>query len=350
MKTYRAMSRVAAGCLITSLTLFSAGHVAGASGVRHTSAAKKVTIAFIQQGLTNPFWIDQARGASEAARRLGITVENISGNVKIADQVQRMNDAINQHVDGIEIIPIDPMSIVPALIRAEKAHIPTLVLYSDAPHATYISGFDEYQSGRLVGQYAAQLLKQKYGTVHGQIAVLKGQLGQTLDKTRTGGFTDVLKQYPGIKIVDEEPTDWTSDKAVAIMQDWLVKYPNLTLVYGLSDTITVPAIDVARRSPQGKTILFASIDGDPIGITAIKQGTLSCTALYGPIYAGYNFTALAYKMVTHVSMPHYDYLTGALITTKNVGAALRMENDMSTHIRTFNFSQTLARALASYTM
>lgn len=343
MKTCGAAFRIVVVSLVTGLALLGSGTVHGAS-----AAKKQLTIAFIQIGLTNPFWIDQARGATEAGRRLGIKVENISGNLKIADQVQRLNDAIDQHVDAIEIIPIDPTSIAPALIRAQKAHIPTLVLYSVAPNATYISGFDEYQSGRLVGLYAAQVLKQKFGKVQGQIAILKGQLGQTLDKTRTGGFTDVMKQYPGIKIVDAEPTDWTADKAVALMQDWLVKYPNLTMVYGLSDTITVPAINVAQRNPQGKHILFASIDGDPIGIAAIKQGTLTCTALYGPIYAGYRFTEMAYKMATHVSMPHINYLTSALVTTKNVNAALRMEGDMSTHIHTFNFDQTLAQALQSY--
>lgn len=343
MKSFGPVSRVAAVFLAASLVLCGSEAAHGAA-----PGAKKLTIAFIQIGLTNPFWIDQARGATEAAARMGFKVENISGNLKIADQVQRMNDAIDQHVDAIEIIPIDPTSIGPALIRAQKAHIPTLVLYSDAPTATSISGFDEYQSGHQVGVYAAQVLKQKFGKVQGQIAILKGQLGQTLDKTRTGGFTDVMKQYPNVKIVDAQPTDWTADKAVALMQDWLVKYPNLTMVYGLSDTITVPAINVAQRSPTGKNILFASIDGDPIGITAIKAGTLSCTALYGPIYAGYRFTEIAYKLATHTSVPHVDYLTSALVTTKNVGAALKMENDMSNHIHTFNFDQTLGQALASY--
>ncbi len=348
MKRNRVVSRVLVVFLVIGLALSNFGSVQAARFL-HAPAAKKLTIAFIQIGLTNPFWIDQARGATEAARRLGFKVENISGNIKIADQVQRMNDAIDQHVDGIMIIPIDPASIAPALARAQAAHIPTLVLYSVAAAASYISGFDEYQSGHIVGVYAAQVLKQKYGKVQGQIAILKGQLGQTLDKTRTGGFTDVMKQYPGVKIVDAEPTDWTADKAVALMQDWLVKYPSLTMVYGLSDTITVPAINVAQRNPAGKNILFASIDGAPIGIDAIKKGQLTCTALYGPIYAGYRFTEMAYKMVNHASMPRTQYLQSALVTPQNVDAALKMQNDMTNHIHTFNFDQTLAQALKSYT-
>ena len=32
------------------------------------------------------------------------------------------------------------------------------------------------------------------------------------------------------------------------MQDWLVKYPDLALVYALSDTLAVPAVTVTDRA------------------------------------------------------------------------------------------------------
>lgn len=330
--------------LVATATFFTASNVHNAH-----AANKKLTIAFIQIGISaNPFWADQARGATEAGRRLGINVRNISGNQKIADQVQRMNEAIDQHVDAIEIVPLDPKSIEPALQRAKKAGIPVLVLYSVAKNATMISGFDDYNSGKIVGQYTAQVLKQKFGSVKGKVAVLRGALGQTLDSLRTNGFLNVLKKSSGIQVVSEQPTDWTADKAVSIMQDWLVKYPDLTVVYGLSDTITVPALNVAQRNPNGKNILFSSIDGDPIGLTAIKNGQMLATALYGPIYAGFRFTEMAYNLAKHHAMPHVHYLKSALVTQKNINAALRMENAMSKQIHTFKFNQTLASALKQY--
>jgi ABC-type sugar transport system substrate-binding protein len=332
-----------------SVLLVAGATFSGAATPNAHAAGKKLTIAFIQIGISaNPFWADQARGATEAGRRLGINVRNISGNQKIADQVQRMNEAIDQHVDAIEIIPLDPKSIEPALIRARRAHIPVLVLYSVAKDATMISGFDDYHSGQIVGQYTAQVLQKKYGSVKGKVAVLRGALGQTLDSLRTNGFVNVLKKSSGIQVVSEQPTDWTADKAVSIMQDWLVKYPDLTVVYGLSDTITVPALNVALRNPNGKNILFASIDGDPIGLTAIKNGQMLATALYGPIYAGFRFTEMAYHLAKHQAMPRVRYLNSALVTQSNINAALAMENAMSNHIHTFNFDQGLTAALKQY--
>jgi ABC-type sugar transport system substrate-binding protein len=350
VKLTRGALRSIAVVLVVTTAFWGANSVSGASTHR-AAAAKKPTIAFIQIGISqNPFWADQARGAAEAGRRLGVHVLNLSGETKLSTQIARLNDAINRHVDAIMIIPIDPKAIVPALNRAARAHIPTLVLYSVDRQATMLSGFDEYHSGHIVGVYAAQVLKQKFGSVKGQIAVLRGILGQTLDTPRTRGFTDVLTKYSGVKVVAEEQTEWLADKATAIMQDWLVKYPNLTMVYGLSDTIVVPAINVAQRSPTGRNILFAGIDGDPIGIQAIQQGKMIATALYGPIYAGFHFAEMAYNMLKRYRAGRMhqgtSLLHSALVTKANVAAAVRASNLMSSRIHTFNFNRTLASILA----
>jgi ABC-type sugar transport system substrate-binding protein len=350
VNTYRGALQLLAIVLVLATTLFSTDRVRGAAS-NHPGAVPAPTIAFIQIGISqNPFWADQARGATEAGRRLGVKVLNLSGDLKISTQIARMNDMINRHVDAIMIIPVDAKAIVPALNRAAKAHIPTLVLYSVDRQATMLSGFDEYDSGHIVGVYAAQYLKKKLGAVKGKLAVLRGILGQSLDAPRTNGFTDVLTKYSGMKVVAEQPTEWQADKAAAIMQDWLVKYPDLTLVYGLSDTITVPAINVAARSPSGRNILFFSIDGDPIGIQAIQQGKMLATALYGPIYAGFHFTVMAYNMIKRYKSGQMQQgtslLSSALVTQENVAAAVRATQLMSSQIHTFNFNRPLARILA----
>mgnify|MGYP001483031868 CR=1 FL=1 len=350
MKTYRGTGRLLAIFLVVIVACSTWSSAHGAS--THSPAkAKKLTIAFIQIGISqNPFWQDQARGATEAGARLGINVLNISGDQKISTQIARMGDMINRHVDAIMVNPVDAKAIVPSLRRAQQAHIPVLVLYSVDPDVTMISGFDEYHSGHIVGVYSAQYLRQKFGTVKGKIAVLRGILGQSLDAPRTNGFTDVLTKYKGVKVVAEEQTLWQADKASAIMQDWLVKYPDLTMVYGLSDTITVPAINVASRSPSARNIIFSSIDGDPIGIQAIQQGKMIATALYGPIYAGFHFVEMAYNMTKRYKSGNQhqgtSLLHSALVTKANVAAAVRASNLMSSQIHTFNFNRTLASILA----
>lgn len=313
-----------------------------------TPAQGARTIGFLQIDLTNPFHIDQGRGAVEGAQRAGFKLLDISAHGNVNEQIQEFDNLISQHVAAIMVNPIDVSTFGPSLDKAIKAHIPVLLLYSSSPKATMVSGFDEYQTGQLVGKYAIKLLTQRYGKPQGQVAVLQGLLGQGLNADRTGGFVDVMKKYSAIKVVSEEPTSWLPDKAAAAMQDWLVRYPQLALVYGLSDTLTVPAINVATRSAAGSKIIFTSVDGDPIGLTAIQQGKLSCTAMYAPIYAGYRFAEMAVKLAQHKPQPKVENLISFLVTKSNVNAAIKMENAQSSQIHTFDFDKTLAQLVAQY--
>src|ERR1041385_1892080 len=97
----------------------------------------------------------------------------------------------------------------------------------------------------LVGQYAVDLLTKKYGEPKGQIAILLGALGQDINTNRAGGFNEVIAQSPNIQVVAQESTgNWEADKAVALTENWLTAYPDLDLIYGLSDSLTVPAAGV----------------------------------------------------------------------------------------------------------
>ncbi|HVC79362.1 MAG TPA: sugar ABC transporter substrate-binding protein [Chloroflexota bacterium] len=312
------------------------------------SDAGMPTIGFLQIDLTNPFHIDQGRGAVEAGRRFGYNLLDISAHGSVNEQIQEFQTLINQHVAAIMVNPIDISAFGPSLDKARAAHIPVLVLYSGSPKATMNSGFDEFQTGQMVGKYSIQLLTKKYGKPQGQVAVLQGLLGQGLNADRTGGFTSVMAKYPGIKVVSQEPTDWLPDKAAAAMQDWLVRYPKLAMVYGLSDTLTVPAINVAARAQKAGGIIFTSVDGDPIGLTAIQQGKMACTAMYAPIYAGFRFGEMAVNLAKHKAEPKTENLNSFLVTPANVNAAAKAEAAMSNSIKTFGFDKTLAQLVANY--
>jgi len=350
VKPYRhpraALAALAVAASLLMLCLAPRPALAGTAA--RSVAQKGMTIGFIQIDLTNPFHIDQARGATEAGRRYGFTVQNLSGHGSVNQQIQEFNNLVNQHAAAIMLLPIDVSAFGPALDRARRAGIPVLVLYSASPKATMSSGFDEYQTGALVGRYAVGLLAKKYGKPQGQVAVLQGILAQGLNRDRTGGFVDEMRKHAGITVVSQQGTDWLPDKAAAVMQDWLVRYPKLALVYGLSDTITVPAINVAARQNRVSPIMFTSVDGDPIGLTAIQQGKLQCTAVYAPIYAGFHFGEMAYNLVKGKPHPAVDNLRSFLITPANVGAGIKMENAMSANIKTFNFDQGLDQLIKQY--
>src|SRR5919205_734437 len=164
-----------------------------------------VPAALLTAGAGNPYWEAQHRAAAEAGRRLGFTFKAVSGNLNPQDQANIMRQLVNQHPTVIMLNSIDPKAMVPAVTYAKSK---------------------------------------------GEVAVMSGILGQPASDLRAKGFTDYMKTQKGVKVDAVQPTNWAADKASAAMQDFLVKFPNLGFVYTLSDTLALPAANIADR--QGK--------------------------------------------------------------------------------------------------
>jgi ABC-type sugar transport system substrate-binding protein len=351
--------KLAAGALamVTLVCVFTG--VASARQVGHAASSGK-TIAWIQIAANNPFFTAENVGAAAAAKKDGFTFRTLSGNDSATTQSQEVEQLTNEHVSAILITAIDPASMTASFNYAKQHGVPVISLYSTSNLATMSAGFDEVAVGQTMAAFSANLLKKRYGSVKGNVAVLGLSLGQTLEKYRIGGFVNYMKKYPGVKVVAQEPTNSEADQAQSLMQDWLTRFPSLSLVYGGSDTITVPAITVAQRSNKvcniakqswksdPSCIMFSSVDGDPIGITAIKQGTLSGTDLYAPYWAGYEFASIGYNLATKKIKPHTTVLQALPVDATNVSCIAKMQNAMAAHPNSFNFSGTLAQIAARY--
>src|SRR3990170_4581837 len=112
------------------------------------------------------------------------------------------------------------------------------------------------------------------------------------------------KPHAGVTVVAMEPTDWQPEKAVAAMENWLVAYPELDLVYGNSDGLTVPAAQAAQAA--GNTdILFTSVDGSDFALEAIKNGVLKSTFMYAPEYSGFWKAWVPFKAAMGEQKPEY---------------------------------------------
>lgn len=340
----------------SSGTSKATGSAAGSS----SSGARNVTVAWIQIGANNPFWDDENLGAAAAAKKNGFNFRELSGNNSVSTQSTELEQLVNQHVSVIMVTAIDIGSMTQALNYAKQHNVPVISLYSSSPQATMSAGFDEEAVGHDMAVFSVQQLQKRYGKPMGDVAVLGGQLGQTLNLYRNGGFVDVMKHYPDIHVVANQPTNWEADQAQSLMQDWLSQYQNLSLVYGESDTITVPAITVAQRanrvcdvgtkswSSNPSCVMFTSVDGDPIGIKAIQQGTLAGTDLYAPLWAGYQFAMMGYNLAAHKSKPQTTVLQALPVDATNVNCINKMQTDMANQTDSFNFNGTLAQIAARY--
>jgi ribose transport system substrate-binding protein len=305
-------------------------------------------IGLVQIDLSNPFHLGEVDGAKEAARRFGFRLIVSSGEGDVNKQIQAVENLINEGVDAIAINFIDAGAFGPTMKKAAAAGVPIIGLHSKIEGCAAVLGFDERHTGKIVGEYAAQLLKAKNGEVKGEVANLQGLLGQGLNTDRSGGFTDVMAKYPGVKVVAQDPTDWDPTKAVAITENWMTAYPSLDLIYGNSDSLTVPAAKVVARSGRQGQIMLVSVDGTKEGLEAVRDGVLKSTVLLAPQYSGFWKAYLPYEIATHTTDQKELFIQGVLITKDNVVPALKLADDQVHDIQKFPFEKPLTDIVASY--
>src|SRR5215213_7134906 len=148
----------------TKMTLLILAVLLLVVGAVTTSAQDEpLRIGLVQLGTDNPFWIAQVAGGQEAARRYGFDLIVTSGEGDVTKQVQAFEDLVNQGVDAISINPLDAQAFGPSMEKAAAAGIPVVCLFSQIDGCVTVLGVKEVENGRLVGQYAVNLLTQKYG-------------------------------------------------------------------------------------------------------------------------------------------------------------------------------------------
>src|SRR5437868_8510578 len=210
--------------LVSAVALVAAAAVPAALLATGAGAAPKAdppSVVWLEQGAGNPYWEAQHKAAAEAGRRLGFSFKAVSGNLNPQDQANIMHQLVDQKPTVIMLNAIDPKAMAPALLYAKQKGVKVLNMYGVDGKATASVTFDEIRNGRVAAKVTLDLLKQRYGSAKGEVAVMSGILGQPASDLRAKGFTDYMKTQKGVKVDAVQPTNWDGTKASAAMQDFL---------------------------------------------------------------------------------------------------------------------------------
>ena len=334
--------------LLSLALVVSGGGLATAQETPAAAGDEPIVVGLVQIDLSNPFHLGEVEGAEEAARRHGFELRVTSGEGDVNKQVQAVENLINEGVDVLSVNFIDINAFGPTLQKAQQAGIPVVCLHSVAEGCATLLGFDERHTGRTAGEYAVELLTEKYGEPRGTVANLQGLLGQGLNEDRTGGFTDVMAQYPNIEVVAKEPTNWDAARAAAVTENWLTRYPDLDLIYGNSDSLTLPAANVIERAGKEDDIFLVSVDGTEPGLNGVKDGTLDSTILLAPQYSGFWKAWVPYRVAKGEDVGQEVLIRGVLVTPENVDPVIRLAQDQVDQIQTFPFDKPLTEIVDTY--
>lgn len=251
---------------------------AGATKAAAPAAGKKVVIGYGAPELSGGQGAIMG-GMEQGAKNKSWDIVTNNANFDASKQANQIDDFISSGVNAIVTVPVDSQAICASVKKAKAAGIPFFTI-DRAPIGCEIDmtvQSDNYLAGKQAGEAMVKLLTAKNGAAKGSVLELQGDMGQNVAQLRGGGFNDVMKQYPDIKVISK-PTEWKADKFSSNTTDVVSAQP-IDGIYLHSDCVgTVPVLaaleQLGKKAKSGEKdhIFITGVDGCADTLKAMRDG------------------------------------------------------------------------------
>ncbi|ANW95978.1 LacI family transcriptional regulator [Wenyingzhuangia fucanilytica] len=289
---------------------------------------KGKTIGYCTPTLNAPYYQALLQSIKATTEKNGMTFLSADGQDDINKQIAAVEDLITKGVDALLLNPKDPEALVGVTKMAKKAGVPVFIIDSSInPSAEYITTI---QSNNLAnGALAGEWLAKKYGKNDMNIALLSGNAGNPVGRTRKQGLLQGITEeqlrslgYINLNVKTQAYTDWSYAGGLKAMEDILVAFPEVNVVITESDVCVLGAITAIKQAGKTDDILIvAAADGQKEAIKYIMDTDFyGCTAMNSPVQIGINAVKYAVEYMNGKRDFSKTSFTEPLLITKENAA------------------------------
>lgn len=234
-------------------------------------------------------------------------------------QVGDVEDLMIKGINALVILPHNPATLQKVIEEAYAEGIYTVIV--DRELATpaqnvFIAG-DNPGLGRVGAEWLAKEMDGK-----GNIVVLEG-MQIPINKQRVDAFNEVMAKHSGIKILDSQPADWSTQKALSVMENFLQKHKKIDAVWCQDDDMLKGVQQAIKESGRTdiKTVLGGAGSKDIIKMVIDDDPVVRATVTYSPsmIASGIALAVAGVKgeMVGNLYHKPTRVILGAELVTKD---------------------------------
>ena len=275
---------------VAALGLGIASFAASAQDLPPLEKKDRYKVGFSQMESNNPWRIAETKSFQETAEGCNWDLISTDAAGSAAKQVADVDSMIAQGIDVLFLPPREEKPLIPAVMKAKAAGIPTfLVDRSVDPNVAqagrdYVAflGSDFVDQGRRVAEWTLENFEGEKGI----IVELEGTTGSSPANDRKKGFDDVMADQDNMEIVASQSGDFARDLGRQVMETLLQAHPDVNIVYAHNDEMAIGAIqalELAGRKP-GEDVLVVSIDGTRDALQAIIDGKMGVTVESSPFF------------------------------------------------------------------
>ena len=239
-------------------------------------------------------------------------------------QINQVQDLLNENIDLLIISPNEAEPLTDIVDKTFHQGIPVIVVdrkISTSFYTAYVGG-DNYGIGKLAAEYAVNLLDGK-----GKIIEITGLPKSSPAIERHQGFTNVIKKYPSITIVQKVNGEWLKEKAQEQLESVLNQHPDVDLVFAHNDRMALGAYEVFknnRNAPLPKIIGVDGLSAQNAGLDLVAEKVLTATLLYPT--GGQEAILTAVNILEGKPYKNVNQLYTTIIDSSNV-RILKLQNE-----------------------
>ena len=235
------------------------------------SGAEGLNIGATYYTLQTEFCMRMDDAAKVWAEENGVNYTSYDGNNDAAAQLEQVETMIADGVDAIILNPQDADACSACVDAAVEAGVPIVgvnTMVNNDQLTAYV-GSEDVSAGEEIMQYMIDYMDSDAFN----IVVIEGPMGQSAQLQRYEGITNVLADYPNIKILAQDTANWSRSEAMTLMETWITTYGDeIDAVVSENDEMALGAREAIEAA--GMDLPCIGIDGITDAVSAVESGKM----------------------------------------------------------------------------
>jgi len=199
-------------------------------------------------------------------------------------QVGDVEDLLVKGIKALVILPHNPKTLQRTISEAYKSGVYTIVVDRELAKPAqniFIAG-DNPGLGKVGAEWMVKQMKSK-----GKMVIIEG-MQIPINKQRVDAFNKVISKHKGIKVLASQPADWSTQKALRVMENYLQKYKHIDAVWCQDDDMLKGVMKAIKESGRTeiKTVMGGAGAKWVVEKIIAKDTTIKATVTYNPSMVG----------------------------------------------------------------
>lgn len=271
----------------------AASETADSSDASAEKTGDGLVFKVIAMNAASPYWLSVKNGAEKAAEEMGseyggIKIEYVAPqeDTDTQKQLEMVENAISQGVDGILIAPCSPTVPHDAIVEAIDAGIKVIVIdqYLDPMDANGFFGTNGVNMCTELGEYIAD----NHLDGSGSYAEMVFNMTSLASIDRYDGFiAGITGKYPDMKDVGYQITDSDINKTTSLVANVYQANPDLKCIFANNDRTALGVLNGIKELGIEGEVTVCAVDCNLDLLKAMREGTIAALSLQMPYNQGY---------------------------------------------------------------